>query len=325
MKTIGFVISHKDGEERRGLIPQDVIANVKNPGQIYVETGYGDSLGICDEQYRQAGCRVVSRTDALSCDIIADVKLGDADYLDSIDAGKVLFGWAHAVQNIPFTDVALKNGHTVVAWEEIFEDGRYIFYRNREIAGEAAVMHAFRYCGKMPYDCSVAILGNGQTAKGAMRILHGLGATVDIYNRKLEQLFRQKMYEYDVLINCVMWDTARTDRIIYREDLKKMKPGTLIIDVSCDPQLEIETSVPTKISDPVYTVDGVIHYAVDNTPAMFPKTVSKILSAGISRYIDQIVCDEYTKPLEDAVVIREGHIVYEAIRKFREERNCFCQ
>ena len=104
-----------------------------------------------------------------------------------------------------------------------------------------------------------------------------------------------------------------------------MKSGTLIIDVSCDPELEIETSVPTKISDPVYTVDGVIHYAVDNTPAMFPKTVSKILSAGVSRYLDQIICDEYTKPLENAVVIREGHIVHEPIRKFREERGCFCK
>lgn len=325
MKTIGFVISHKDGEQRRGLIPQDIIKTVKNPGQIHVETGYGETLGICDEEYKQAGCKIVSREEALSCDIIADVKLGDADYLDEIAEGKVLFGWAHAVQNIPFTDQALKKNHTVVAWEEIFEDGRYIFYRNREIAGEAAVMHAFRYCGKMPYDCSVAILGNGQTAKGAMRILHGLGATVDVYGRKLEKLFRRNMYQYDVIINCVMWDTARTDRVIYREDLKKMKPGTLIIDVSCDPELEIETSVPTKISDPVYTVDGVTHYAVDNTPAMFPKTVSKILSAGISRYIDQIVCDAYTESLENAVVIRKGHIVYEPIRKFREERNCFCK
>lgn len=325
MNTIGFVISHKDGEQRRGLLPQDVVLNVKTPGQIYIERGYGHALGISDEEYENAGCKVVAREEALSCDIIADVKLGDADYLDTLESGKVLFGWAHAVQNIPFTDIALKNDHTVIAWEEIYEDGRYIFYRNREIAGEAAVLHAFRYCGKMPYDCRVAIIGNGQTAKGAMRVLHGLGASVDVYGRKMEQLFRKKMYDYDVIINCVMWDTTRTDRLIYREDLKKMKAGTMIIDVSCDPELEIETSVPTKISDPVYTVDGVIHYAVDNTPAMFPKTVSKILSEGISRYLDQIVSKEYTLPLENAIVIRKGHIVYEPIRRFREERNCFCK
>lgn len=325
MKTIGFVISHKNGEQRRGLLPEDVIKNVKNSGQIYVETGYGETVGIPDEAYAQAGCKIVSREAALSCDIIADVKLGDADYLEQLDGGKVLFGWAHAVQNIPFTDRALHKDHTVVAWEEIYENGRYIFYRNREIAGEAAILHAFRYSGKMPYDCSVAILGNGQTAKGALRVLHGLGATVDVYGRKLEKLFREKMFDYDVLVNCVMWDTDRTDRVIYREDLKKMKPGTLIIDVSCDPELEIETSVPTTISDPVYTVDGVVHYAVDNTPAMFPKTVSKILSAGISRYIDQMLTEDYSESLQNAVVIEKGHIVYDSIRRFRQERNVFCK
>lgn len=325
MKTIGFVISHKNGELRRGILPEDIALNVKNKSSIYIETGYGVSVGKSDEEYLAVGCKVVSRREALSCDIIADVKLGDADYLETLDKGKILFGWAHAVQNIPFTDIALKNEHTVVAWEEIFEDGRYIFYRNREIAGEAAVIHGFRYSGKMPYDAKVAILGNGQTAKGALRILHGLGATVDVYGRKLERLFVKNMYDYDVLINCVMWDTSRTDRIIYKEDIKRMKPGTLIIDVSCDPYLEIETSHPTTISDPVYEVDGVIHYAVDNTPAMYPKTVSKVLSEGISRYIDQMITGDYSKPLADATVISNGSIVYEPIRAFRMARGVFCQ
>ena len=96
------------------------------------------------------------------------------------------------MQKLDFTSCCLKSGHSVLAWEEIFEDGRYIFYRNREVAGEAAVLHAFRYCGRMPYDTQVAIIGNGQTAKGAMRILHGLGARVDVYGRRLEGLFKKK-------------------------------------------------------------------------------------------------------------------------------------
>lgn len=325
MKSIGFVISHKNGELRRGILPNDIIKNVQNAGQIYIETGYGKSVGITDKEYEDAGCHIVSRQEALECDIIADVKLGDADYLDKLQGGKILFGWAHAVQNIPFTDIALEKNHTVVAWEEIYESGRYIFYRNREVAGEAAVLHGFRYSGKMPYDSKVAILGNGQTAKGALRILHGLGADVDVYGRKLEKLFIKNMYNYDVLINCVMWDTSRKDRIIYKEDLKKMKPGTLIIDVSCDPYLEIETSHPTTISDPVYEVDGVIHYAVDNTPAMYPITVSKVLSEGISRYLDQMITGEYSEPLKNATVIDDGHIVYEPINEFRKARGLFCK
>ena len=328
MKTVGLIISHKNGEKRRALLPKDIEKNVKNPQQLFFEEGYGLSVGVSDEEYRAVGCNIVSREEALACDVIADVKLGDADYFDEIAPNKILFGWAHAVQNIPFTSNILKNNHTVIAWEDIFENGRYIFYRNREVAGEAAIMHAYRYCGKMPYDTKVAILGNGQTAKGALRILHGLGAEVDVYNRRLEKLFREKMYEYDVLVNCVMWDTNRTDRIIYKEDLKKMKPGTMIIDVSCDPYLEIETSYPTPIDDPVYVVDGVIHYTVDNTPGMFPITITKVLSEGISRYIDYIIeggFETYPENLRTAVVIEDGHIRDERITTFRMARNEFCK
>lgn len=327
MKTIGFVISHKNGERRRALLPSDII-KIQNKGQLYFETGYGLSVGFTDDQYEALGCKIVSREEALNCDIITDVKLGDADYLEKIGENRLLFGWAHAVQNVDFTSQMLNHGHTVIAWEEMYNDGRYLFYRNREVAGEAAVMQAFQYCGKMPYDTKVAILGNGQTAKGAMRILHGLGANVDVYPRKLESLFRKKMYEYDVIIMCIMWDTSRTDRIIYKDDLKKMKDGTLIIDVSCDPNLEIETSHPTTIENPTYVVDGVIHYAVDNTPAMYPITVSKILSEGLSKYMDDLICLEscdYPETLQQAIVIECGTILDERIADFRTKRGIFCK
>ena len=327
MKKMGFLISHKNSEKRRALLPSNM-GKIRNLDALYFEKGYGQSVGVHDEEYENLGCHVVSREEVLSCDIITDVKLGDADYLSSINSNKILFGWAHAVQNVDFTSHMLENSHTVVAWEEIFEDGRYIFYRNREVAGEAAVMQAFRYSGKMPYDTKVAILGNGQTTKGALRILHGLGANVDVYGRKLESLFKKKMFEYDVLINCIMWDTSRTDRIIYKEDLKKMKPGTLIIDVSCDPYLEIETSHPTTIDNPVYVVDGVVHYAVDNTPAMYPVTVTKVLSEGISKYIDALIeCDfeKWPKNIQNATVIQNGRILDNRITAFRNARKLFCR
>lgn len=327
MKTIGFLISHKNNEGRRALLPEQV-AELQNPGQLFFEMRYGAAVGVADEEYIAAGANIADRETCLRCDVIADVKLGDADYLDDLDDGKILFGWAHAVHGVDFTSSVLNHGHTVIAWEEIFEGGRYVFYRNREIAGEAAILHGMRFCKKMPYDTKVAILGNGQTAKGAMRILHGLGAKVDVYSKRLEKLFMDKMYDYDVLVNCVMWDTSRTDRIIYAEDLKKMNPGTLIIDVSCDPHLEIETSHPTTIDDPVYTVDGVIHYAVDNTPAMYPISVTKVLSEGLKKYIDVILQsnpDNYPENLKSAVVIREGHIVDSKIAAFRKTRDIFCK
>ena len=326
MKTMGLLISHKSGERRRALLPEQV-ARLERPGSLCFEQGYGEAIGVPDEAYRSAGARVDTRAACLSCDVIADVKLGDADYLAALAPGKILFGWAHAVQSVDFTTAALAGGHTVIAWEELYENGRYLFYRNREIAGEAAILHGIRFSGRMPYETRVAILGNGQTAKGAMRILHGLGATVDVYGKRLERLFMRNMYDYDVLVNCVMWDTARADRIIYAGDLKKMKPGTLIIDVSCDPHLEIETSRPTTIDDPVYEVDGVIHYAVDNTPAMFPITVTRVLSEGLAKYVMPVLRDEpeaYPEALRAAVVIRDGRILDERITAFRQSRGLIC-
>ena len=318
-RTMGLLISHKDNEKRRAILPEQV-AQLRNASMLYFETGYGESVGRSDEEYAAAGAHVVSREEAMRCDIITDVKLGDADYLDELDDGKILFGWAHAAQGIDFTSTCMRKNFTVIAWEEIFEDGRYIFYRNREIAGEAAIMQAFCNYGKMPYDCRVAVVGNGQTAKGAIRILNGLGAEVDVFPRKQEKLFLKSKFNYDVIVNCVMWDISRTDRLIYREDLKKMHPHTMLIDVSCDPHLEIETSHPTTISDPVYEVDGVIHYCVDNTPAMFPYTVTKVLSEGNAHMMDDVIEGNYTQPLLDAMVIGNGHILSKSVRDFREAR-----
>lgn len=324
MKRMGIVISHKNNEKRRALLPED-IKRVKHAKMLFFEKGYGESVGHSDQEYINAGANVATREDALKCEIITDVKLGDADYLDELDDGKILFGWAHAAQGIEFTDKCLKKNFTVIAWEEIFQDGRYIFYRNREVAGEAGVMQAFCYYGKMPYECRIAIIGNGQTAKGALRILNGLGAEVDVYGSKLEKLFRKNFMKYDVIVNCVMWDISREDRLLYKDDLKKMKPHSMIIDISCDPHLEIETSHATTIADPVYEVDGVIHYAVDNTPAMFPYTVTTILSRGCASIIDEIIECEYSKAVSDAIVIKEGHIVYPSIWKFRESRGLYCK
>ena len=212
MKTVGLVISHKNNEKRRALLPED-LDKIKHLDYLFFEKGYGDSIGLKDSDYK--GANFVSREEALKCDVIVDVKLGDADYLNELDDNKILCGWAHAVQNLDFTTTAVQKKNTVIAWENIFKDGRYIFYRNREIAGEAAILQGLRYAEKMPYETKVAVIGNGQVAKGALRVLNGLGANVDLYNKKLEKAFIKNMYQYDVLVNCVLWDTKRTDRLIY--------------------------------------------------------------------------------------------------------------
>ena len=99
----------------------------------------------------------------------------------------------------------------------------------------------------------------------------------------------------------------------------------MIIDVSCDPYLGIETSHPTTISDPVYEEEGVLHYTVDNTPAMFPHTVTKVLSAGNAKIFDSVIEGVLTPSLEEAMVIENGHIRSRSIWDFRAERGLLCK
>ena len=181
MRKMGFVISRKNREKRRALLPED-LCRIKGRDYLYFERGYGEAVGYDDGAYLAQGVHVVSREEALACECICDMKLGDADYLDAIAPEKLLFGWAHAIQDVDFTTAVLDGRHTVLAWEEIYDHDRYVFYRNREVAGEAAILQAFLYIGKMPYESKVAVYGRGHTAKGALRVLHvphmGTGETV---------------------------------------------------------------------------------------------------------------------------------------------------
>ena len=287
MKSIGFPISHKENEKRRALIVTD-LTSINNKSNIFVEKGYGEVLGISDSDFLEAGVNVVSREEVLSKDIICDPKIGDADYLDHL-YGQIIFGWIHAVQNRDITDKIIAQNLTGYAWEDMYEGGRHIFWRNNEIAGEAAVFHAFMCHGVFPCHKKVAVLGRGNTARGAIKMLTHLGADVVVYDRKTENLFREELPCYNIVVNGVLWDTNRRDHIIYREDLKRMQKNSLIIDVSCDRNGAIETSIPTTIESPTYEVDGIRHYVVDHTPSLFWKTTSESLSKEVVKYIDYLI------------------------------------
>ena len=315
-KTIGFPISHKENEKRIALLPEH-ICNINNKSFVYVEKGYGVALNISDQEYIDAGVNITSRENILNKDIICDPKIGDADYLGSLKNGKILFGWVHAVQNRDIPEKIMKAHATAIAWEDMFYLGRHLFWRNNEIAGEAAIMHAFSLFGVFPYETKVAILGNGNVARGAFRILISLGANVVVYNRRSEELFREEIGQYDVIVNAILWDTNRKDHIIYKKDLKRMKVGAMIINISCDRNGGIETSIPTTIDNPIYYVDGIAHYVVDHTPSLFYKTISKNLSSISSKYIDQLITGNYSKELKDALIIKNGAIKDKRIIDFQ--------
>lgn len=315
MKTVGFPISQKNNEKRRCLIPSDIVI-IKNKQQIYVEQGYGNVLGYSDDDYIKAGVNVVSQSEVLSKDIICDGKIGDAAYLPQLK-NQTIYGWVHAVQNREITDLLVDNKLTAFAWEDMFEDGRHTFWRNNEIAGEAAIMHAYTLHGLFPYDTKVAIIGRGNIGKGALKILTFMGADVTMYDRKTEKLFQKELDQFDVIVNCILWDTSRTDHIIYKDDLKRMKKGALIIDVSCDRNGGVETCIPTTMNNPTYEVDGIVHYAVDHTPSIFYKTISKSLSEEVSKTIDLLIEGNPNQVLQDALIVDKGIVVDQRINAFQ--------
>lgn len=317
MKTIGFPISHKENENRRSIVPEH-IALMKHPEYLCFEEGYGKVLGIEDEEYMAMGCRMRSREETLQQDVICDPKVGDAGYFDLLHAGQTIFGWVHATQNRDITDSIVNHGLTAYAWEHMYEGGRHVFWRNNELAGEAAVMHAYQCYGRMPYETKVAVIGRGNTARGVTKVLNMLGAEVMQYDRRTEELLRMELAQYDVVVNCVLWDVMRKDHIISREDLKRMKKGAMIIDVSCDRNGGIESSVPTSIEQPAYMVDGIVHYAVDHTPSLFYKTFSRDNSALLYPYLDELIEDRCGKVLRDALIIREGQILDQEIIRFQK-------
>lgn len=317
MKTIGLVISHKENEKRRALVPEH-ISRIMHPELITIEKGYGDVLGYSDKDYTSKGCKVASREVTLRCDVICDPKIGDAEYLELLN-NQTIFGWVHAVQNRDITDKIISHRLTSYAWEDMYEDGRHSFWRNNEIAGEAAVFHAYMCHGVFPYHTKAAVLGRGNIARGAIKTLNYMGAEVTQYDRRTEHLFQKELGEYDVIVNGILWDTSRKDHIIYREDLKRMKQGALIIDIACDRCGGIETSVPTTIEEPTYMVDGITHYVVDHTPSLFWKTTSESLSEEFCKYIDFIIED---KALENNVLVKahnfeKGVILDKRINEFQ--------
>lgn len=319
MKTVGLMISTKENEKRRAMLPKQ-IALIRNREKLYFEEGYGAAFGHDDDEYRRAGANVVTREEALTKDVICDPKIGDATYLSELRQGQVLFGWVHAVQNRAITDKIVSREMTAIAWEDMFEGGRHVFWRSNELAGEAAIMHAFTLYGKLVYQCNVALIGRGNVARGAYRILSCMGATINVYDRKSELLLRQELENYDVIVNGLLWDVYRKDHIIYRDDLTRLRKPSMIVDISCDRAGAIETSRPTTIENPTYSVDGVLHYVVDHTPALIGYSVTECLGDQMVKYLDVIIEGkaEQHAVLAPATCIKNGHIVDRRIIDFQQ-------
>lgn len=319
MRTIGFPISRKPFEKRRAITPDDIKKYVKSANNIYIESGYGKVLGIEDCDYEKLGCNVVSREKVLMQDIICDPKIGDAEYLGNLN-DQILFGWIHAVQNKDICDKIVNGSNTAYAFEDMYENGVHSFYRNNQLAGEAACLHAFLNHGFLPLNKKIAILGNGNTSKGAQNILIPLKAKVKIYDRYDEKKFIEEMDQYDVIVNCVLWDVTRKDHIINYDDFARLKKDCLIIDISCDHNGAIEGSHPTMLDNPTYKINGVTIYGLDHTPTLLFKEATQSISMVVARFLDELLEEKEGEVLSNAKIINHGIIIDNRIKKYQNRK-----
>ncbi len=146
-----------------------------------------------------------------------------------------------------------------------------------------------------------------------------LGANVDIFDRKLESVLRKNICDYDVIVNCVLWDTSRKDHIVSRVDLKRMRNDSMIVDISCDKHGGIETSIPTSLENPTYYCENVLHYVVDHTPTILYKAATNSISKVIIRHIDNLIAGNENTIIKKATIINKGEIIDNKILEYQKD------
>lgn len=317
MKSIGFIISKKENEKRRPLVLNDV-KKIINKDYVVFEKGYGEEIGISDKDLIDLGFNIKTELEIIKdCDIICDPKIGDYEKLNKIK-NKTIFGWVHATQNYNIAQILIDNKITAYAWEKMYKDGIHVFYKNNELAGVAAVLDAVTKYGKLPTNLDVAVIGNGNTSRGVQSILKKFGSNYKVFDRKNENELKKNLDKFDIIINCILWDVKRTDHIIYNEDLKRMRKNALIIDVSCDRNGGIESSIPTTIKDPIYTKNSIIHYAVDHTPTLLYRDASDAISNEIIKYVDFLIEEKFNEILENSIIVKDGRVLDKEINEFQK-------
>lgn len=306
--TMAFIRSEKPYEKRIAILPQDM-TNIKHLDYLYFETGYGQDFQINDQEYISLGCHVVSKDDALKCNIICDTKIGEASYLNKIEDGKVLVGWIHAGANRSLTDTLIQKKHRCYAWEDLYNDNRHAFWKNNQIAGAGGVMNAMQYTGFFPEGLEAGVIGRGDSGAGAFQMLSNLGAHVRQYSRKQEHLFMQELPLLDIVVMAIRWDTLRDDYLISSSLRKNMKKGAIIIDISDDDDGAIENSISTSIQNPIYYLDDIMVYSVCNVPSIYFKSATRGVSQVMGNYIDKFIEQSNDQDINDSLIIDNGIII----------------
>jgi alanine dehydrogenase len=318
---IGVPKEIKEQEQRVALLPSATIQLTKQGHSVLVETNAGLGSGYPDEDYVKAGAEIVEQAKDVfaRADMIVKVKEPLKAEFPLLRKGQILFTYLHLAASKSLTEALLKSGVTAVAYETIQVDHRLpLLEPMSEIAGRMSVVMGANFLAKYNGGSGVllggvpgvlpgrvVIVGGGTSGVNALRMAKGLGADVtildidvermrflDIAIESLHTLYSNEanlddlMPGCDLLIGAVLLPGAKAPKLITRAMLRKMKRGSVFVDISIDQGGCAETSRATTHLDPVYVEEGVTHYCVANMPAAYARTATQALTNVTYRYVE---------------------------------------
>lgn len=353
--TVGVPREIKDQEYRVSMTPGGVRQLVEAGHRVVVETSAGEGSGFSDSDYRSAGAVIVpSASDAWGAELVVKVKEPLPGEYGFLRPDLVLFTYLHLAAERELTLELLKRGVTGIAYETVeLADGQLPLLKPMsEVAGRLAVQTGAFYLekprggsGKLlggvagVEPARVTIIGGGIVGASAARIALGMGAEVTVLDmnidklRHLEEVLHERLItrsadplaveeavaEADLLVGAVLVKGARTPRVVTRQMVARMAKGSVVIDVSVDQGGCVETIRPTKHSEPIYFVDGILHYGVTNMPGAVPRTSTAALSNATLPYVVKLAslgipgALASNPDLARGVNVHRGNVTYRAV------------
>ncbi|MFZ3135827.1 MAG: alanine dehydrogenase [Thermodesulfovibrionales bacterium] len=351
---IGVPKEIKKGEFRVGMTPYGVEDLKPDNHTILIETDAGTGSDFSDDEYRNAGAEIVDRNVLFGkADLIIKVKEPIPSEYALLRENQAIFTFLHLAANRELIDLLLDKKITGLGYETLQKDGSLpLLAPMSEIAGRMAPIMAAYYLqkvhggeGLLPTGvlgvepAKAVILGAGVVGINAVRDCVGLGMDTVVMDIRMERLqkidemfpgrvktlpvnihnIKEEIKAADIVIGAVLVTGGKTPMLIKRDMLKTMKKGAVIVDVSVDQGGCFETSHPTTHDDPVYEVDGIIHYTVANMPGAYPKTSTIALTNVTLPYIKILASKGIEKAVRDDAIIKsalntyKGNIVHKTL------------
>lgn len=343
MMRIGIPKEIKQGESRVGMTPGGVAELIKHGHQVFVQHTAGEGSGFSDEAYEHVGAEILPTIEDVyaQSDMIIKVKEPIEPEYPLIRKDQLVYTYFHFASDRPLTEAMIKSGAVCLAYETVEEADHSLplLRPMSEVAGRMAVLNGAYYLQKTKggkgklisgvpgvKPTKVLVLGGGTVGEAAARMAAGMGADVvitDISLPRLRQLsielpanvttlyssehnIRQELRDVDIVIGSVLIPGDKTPHLITRDMLSLMEPGTVLVDVAIDQGGCFETSHPTTHAEPVYTVDGIVHYCVANIPGAVPNTSTLALTNATLKYALQLADKGWRKACEDNPALRKG-------------------